>query len=235
MRELPRVILWAWERPEDLRFANPEGAGVAFLRQTIFISDARADDGISVRPRMQALRFAANARLIAVTRIEARGAQFSDPALRARRATIVAKLIAQTSDEPNVEAVQIDFDAAESQRDFYHEVLIDLRRELPARLPVSITALASWCEGDDWLGELPIDEAVPMLFRMGADGNRVRRKIAGGDQFRATVCRSSVGLSTDEPLVGARSLEARASRIYVFNPRPWNAAAFERVLEGDMK
>jgi len=33
-RTLPRLILWAWERPEDLRALDPD-TGVAFLAQTI--------------------------------------------------------------------------------------------------------------------------------------------------------------------------------------------------------
>jgi hypothetical protein len=27
----PRVMLWAWERPEDLRFIAPDRVGIAFL------------------------------------------------------------------------------------------------------------------------------------------------------------------------------------------------------------
>lgn len=129
--------------------------------------------------------------------------------------------------------MQVDFDAAESQREFYREVLIELRQELRAELPISITALASWCEVDEWLDQLPIDEAVPMLFRMGVDGSRFRRKIADGYQFRAPICRASIGVSTDEPLVSAKAFEARGNRIYIFNPRPWNAAAFARALQGE--
>lgn len=235
LHALPRVILWAWERPEDLRSAEPATAGVAFLAQTIFISETREGDGISVRPRLQPVRFSAEAPLIAVTRIEARGVQFGDAAQRAQRASLVAKLIARTGDAPDVLAVQVDFDAAESQRDFYRDLLIDLRHELRADLPISITALASWCEGDEWLDQLPIDEAVPMLFRMGTDGNSFRGKIVDGGEFRSSACRSSVGVSTDEPILGGKPLETRMERIYVFNPRPWNAAAFARAFSGELR
>ena len=34
----PGVVLWAWERPVDLR-GLPAGTGVAFLAQTITIAD----------------------------------------------------------------------------------------------------------------------------------------------------------------------------------------------------
>ena len=35
------VILWAWERPEDLSFINPEKVGVAFLAKTIYLRASR--------------------------------------------------------------------------------------------------------------------------------------------------------------------------------------------------
>ena len=34
----PKVLLWAWQRPEDLRFLDPQRAGVAFLAATITLS-----------------------------------------------------------------------------------------------------------------------------------------------------------------------------------------------------
>ena len=79
--------------------------------------------------------------------------------------------------------------------------LIDLRKALPSGTPVSITALASWCVGDPWLEKLPqgtINEAVPMLFRMGPDGPNVASFLDGGNEFRVAACRGSMGLSTDE-------------------------------------
>ena len=40
-------------------------------------------------------------------------------------------------------------------------------------MPLTITALASWCDGDDWIDGLPVADASPMLFRMGR-GDYVR-------------------------------------------------------------
>jgi len=62
---LPRLILWAWERPEDLRGLGAD-TGVAFLAQTITI----AGDRLSVVTRRQPLRVSPSATLVAVTRIE---------------------------------------------------------------------------------------------------------------------------------------------------------------------
>jgi len=59
----PSLVLWAWERPEDLRGLGTS-AGVAFLAQTIAL-----DESIAVRPRRQPLHVDRSTALIAVTRI----------------------------------------------------------------------------------------------------------------------------------------------------------------------
>ncbi len=49
-----------------------------------------------------------------------------------------------------------------------------------------MTALASWCAGDDWLRDLPVDEAVPMLFRMGVEKNLFQRRLETGQRFESS-------------------------------------------------
>jgi hypothetical protein len=156
MDRLPRVFVWAWERPEDLRGLAP-GIGVAFLAQTISITR----HGVHVAPRRQPLRVAPASALLAVTRIEIVGSATPSPV------DDVVSSIAATADLPRVAGVQVDFDATTSERPLYRDLLRRLRARLPATMPISVTALASWCDGDDWLSGLPVDEAVPMLFRMG--------------------------------------------------------------------
>lgn len=62
----PKVILWAWERPENLEFLDPERFGVAFLAQTLELQS----DEVVFRPRRQPLKIGPATKLIAVTRIE---------------------------------------------------------------------------------------------------------------------------------------------------------------------
>jgi len=207
---LPRVFLWAWERPEDLRWLDTRTAGVAFLARTVC---PRAD-GVGIRPRMQPLLTPPHAALMAVVRVESGG--------RAANASVTrtAQAIAEAAGITGVQALQVDFDAVTSERSFYRALLTELRRRLPARMPLSITALASWCESDGWIAGLPVAEAVPMLFRMGPD-----HYSAGGD-FRNPLCRASVGISTDE--LPDRIPAGR--RVYIFNPRAWSAEAEQAVL-----
>jgi hypothetical protein len=206
---LPPLVLWAWGRPEDLRFINPQSTAVAFLADTIQLRG----DTVVVHPRLQPLLIPDLAQLVAVVRIEAD----QDAVLNRSQIEQTAAAIAKTALLPRVMAVQVDFDASRTQRDFYRSLLIGLRRRMGSATPVSITALASWCLGDDWISSLPINEAVPMLFRMGAGTNEVVGWLSSGRDFRAPVCRGSLGVSTDEPwasLPGGR-------RLYVFHGRPW--------------
>lgn len=216
----PQLVLWAWERPESLRFIDSSQVGVAFLAESIYINREPV-----LRPRLQPLQVGKSTPLIAVVRLEVTSdtpRQFDD-ADRER----VAHWIADTAWLPQVRAVQIDFDAMQSQRSFYRALLTDVRSFVPAAMPISITALGSWCLGDDWLSGLPINEAVPMLFRMGKDHENIVRALATGDDFREPLCRISVGVSTDEPwphIVPGR-------RVYVFNPRAWTETSFQAAQQ----
>lgn len=214
MEDAPATILGAWERPEDLRFLDPRRAGVAFLATTLDLRDGR----VVVRPRMQPLRAPKGTYLIAVVRIGSHGTP-------AEHEPVVAAILEQAR-LPGIAAVQIDFDARSSERPFYRQLLRDLRLRLPPSMPLSMTALASWCLGDRWLGDLPIDEAIPMLFRLGADRQAVLSHLETGGDFRASECRDSIGIATDETL--ARIPAGR--RRYFFHPRPWTPEAVAKVL-----
>lgn len=213
---IPRLVLWAWERPEDLSFVDPAQVGVAFLAKTIHVEPG----GIRVRPRRQPLAVPSGTKTIAVVRLETRTAPTAT-----QRARVLTEVLA-TSRNAALAAVQIDFDARQSERAWYRELLAELRASLPAALPLSMTALASWCVSDDWIGDLAADEVVPMAFRMGPDAARVRAALADAGRFPARRCRSSIGLATDEPVPATR----RPSRVYLFHPASaWNEVSFREA------
>ena len=214
VESLPPVILWAWERPENLTFLDPKTTGVAFLAKTITLRD----DKTLVKPRLQPLQLAPETKLIAVVRIEI------------DRALLSSAQLGQTAHEisslSGVSVVQIDFDATASERDFYRKLLQRVREELSPSVGLSITALASWCAGDDWIAHLPVDEAVPMLFRMGVERPQFQRRLESGQPFEASICRNSAGVSTDEPVT-----ISPVNRLYIFNPQPWTRDSFTRAME----
>jgi hypothetical protein len=214
---LPRIILWAWERPEDLTFLDPQRFGVAFLAQTLTVKDGE----VVYSPRHQPLKLPGGVKLIAVTRIESQKVTREHVDLTDDLRKKLVQHIRKTLQLDNVNAVQVDFDAVTSERTFYSELLQDLRHELPDNVPLSMTALASFCVGDRWLKDLPVDEAVPMVFRMGTDSERIKNLLRTGGDFREGVCRRSYGVALDEPIKTSFDMQRR---VYVFNARSWTPA-----------
>jgi hypothetical protein len=249
-KSLPEIIFWAWERPEDLRFLNPQHSGVAFLAKTIELPARDSNPETTparfvVRPRLQPLRIASGTSLIAVVRIETPPSNRSvsaAPSITTETRERIASEIASLQNIPSVRAIQIDFDATTSQHVFYSALLQDVRHQLRPEIPLSITALASWCIGDPWLAQLPpgaIDEAVPMLFRMGPVAANVAAFLRSGEEFPVSACRNSLGVSTDEPIF--RQLLTKQfpgtpaswhkKRIYIFAPSPWTPSAANAILK----
>lgn len=226
MAAFPRLFLWAWERPEELGFINPREVGVAFLSKTVYLSE----DRVIERPRMQPLKVPPGTTLMAVVRIET--VRQSRPLLSGVQREKVLNALLEASRAPNVSALQIDFDALQSEREFYTKLLEDLRRRLPGEMPLSITALASWCIDDNWLNGLPVDEAVPMLFQMGLDDERIKNYLKQGGELRSPLCRLSKGVSTDE---FAQLVSPSPRRTYVFNSKPWTEKEVARAIERNME
>lgn len=206
---LPRVMLWAWERPERMPFLNPQSTGVAFLAGTVSWRDGKVD----ARPRYQPLDLPNGTVVMAVTRLESLSLPLPD--VDAVRAPIL-----ETAALRRVQAIQIDFDARASERAWYAGLLRRVRDRLDPRIPLTITALVSWCLNDSWIEGLPVRDAVPMLFRMGRGEPQARWS------FRPVVCQSSLGISTDEPL--GRLPAGR--RLFIFHPRPWTAEAYRAAM-----
>jgi len=213
----PKVILWAWERPEDLTFIDPQKTGVAFLAKTIYLRG----DKVAVRPRLQPLKLAPGTKLVAVVRIETDRTEL--PTLSSAQVQQTAREIINSSVSS---VVQIDFDAKVSERNFYRSLLQEVRQQLPTSTALSITALASWCAGDDWLRDLPIDEVVPMLFRLGVDQRQFQRRLETGQPFESRRCQNSAGVSTDEPVTAPA-----VDRLYIFTPQPWSKDSFTAAME----
>jgi Protein of unknown function (DUF3142) len=208
MHNEPLTMLWAWETPEDLTTLDPTKAGVAFLSRELLLGRT-----VQVRPRRQPLRLAGNTWLMAVVRIETA----SDFTPAADTVAETASDIAAVAQQPNVRAIQVDFDATASQLTFYTAVLKQLRPQLPANMPLSITALVGWCGDDSWLRRLPIDEAVPMFFRMGGPATIRAIRPKDASVVHEPLCSASTGIATDETWPAIHNRE----RVYVFLPGSW--------------
>ena len=236
MQHEPRTMLWAWETPEDLTALDPTRTGVAYLSREVLIAPE-----LSIVPRRQPLRLAAGTWLMAVVRIDARidatGPIADTPALRSQ----LLEAILPATQQPNVRALQIDFDAAASQLPFYTALLHDLRRAMPAGMPLSITALTSWCGPRSWLPQVEgsVDEAVPMFFRMGGTPTLRATTPKSTAGITQPLCATSLGVALDEPWpdepwpdepwpTAAANLHTM-QRVYIFRTGPWTADDLHRL------
>src|SRR5687767_6618301 len=129
----PRVVLWAWERPEDLKSLDSNRFAVAFLAQTL----ALKNDDVILSPRHQPLDVSPETKLMAVTRIESQKTTGQSASLSDAQRRKAVELILRTMQLRNVSAIQIDFDATSSERDFYRALLHDLRAQLPDNISLS--------------------------------------------------------------------------------------------------
>jgi hypothetical protein len=112
MSSAPKKILWAWERPEDLRFIDNKSYGVAFLAQTLHVRGSE----VAIDARKQPLRVPPGTFLIAVTRIETD--KDSQPVLGLEQKQKIVSAVLRTLKLDDVRAVQTDFDVAVSARKF---------------------------------------------------------------------------------------------------------------------
>jgi len=214
LARIPNKVLWVWERPEDLRAIDAANTGVAVLEETVYLGaypHAYPGSGVNAIPRREPVILPAGVRRIAVVRLEAAQGFRGD----AKTAGAAARELLRVAREPGIVDFEIDFDATRSQRGFYRSLLDRVRHGMPADLPLSITALASWCSNDDWIADLPVDEAIPMYFRMEPG----RRQAANEPEYRVMepLCAGSVGVSTHEAWpenIGNR-------RVYVFADKGW--------------
>ncbi len=222
MKPFPKLMLWAWERPEDLRSLDPAKVGVAYLCQTLTIHG----DGLIRAPRLQPLRVPSGTRLMAVTRIEVDRAS-PITASDGLRDQIIEAVLQDL--RPGVRGIQIDFDAKLLERPFYADLLRTLRQRMNAEMPLSMTALASWALFDDWIRDLPVDEAVPMCFDMGRDDRVIRDRLYRGQDFRDPLARRSVGIGLLQPPSKLPGGWFEHRRVYIFNHHSWNEANLKIV------
>jgi hypothetical protein len=205
--EIP--VVWAWERPEDLRFVHG-GAEVAVQSGFVVLSGA----GVYARGRRFPLLMVDQPETAMVhVQID----HHLHLAWTAQQRRDLSQAVLHLADPVGAKRVQVDFEVRKSERPILLDLLVDLRRALPKDTSLSMTALASWCDAETWVESAPVDEIVPMLFRMGPGGEHLKAKLEAGGDFANPRCRSAFAISTDAPMTRAPS----GRRVYLFSPRSW--------------
>jgi hypothetical protein len=214
---LPAKLVWAWERPEDLRWL-PHDVGVAYVASSIYL---RGEEAL-VHPRSAPLLVKESTAQIPVLHVDA--SWRTPPTLSEQQTQRIAQELLRVAARANRQVVQLDFEVRRSQRPFLAATIATIRRRLDARIALSVTALASWCMDDNWMGGSEADEIVPMAFRMGAQSDALRQRLQQQRGFAPRECRSAIGFSSDEP-----RMPVRAARQYYFSPQPWTAMRWQAI------
>jgi hypothetical protein len=225
---VPDTVLWAWERPEDLSELDPKKFGVAYLACHVFL----CGDTVHPRWRQQPLKVADSTIMIPVVRIDT--SRKVPPGFNAQQTARVVDIICKAAGASKTAMVQIDFDAMQSERPFYEHLLQDVRSRLPRDLPISITALTSWCLYDNWMANLPVVETVPMMFSLGRDRQKILLFFQSHVDFMAKSCCDSLGISLEDeevnrliiPIIKRR---ADPGRVYVFTKTRWTDSKVQAV------
>lgn len=212
--EIPATtpVIWLWERPEDVRFATPD-ITVAVLAGSVRL----AGDRVDAVPRLQPARLTPTQPVIGVVHVEID--QTHKPLWTEAQRHDTAQAVLRLFANPRFSEWQIDFEIRASERRILLDLLTDIRKNLRADHRLSMTALASWCDTETWLDSAPVDDIVPMMFRMGPAGAPIKDRLAHGGDWRSPRCRQSIGVATDTP---PDALPANR-RVWMFNPRPWTA------------
>lgn len=220
--DLPRLMLWAWERPVNIPSLDTTTTGVAYYAGSIYVTP----DSVEPCKRVNTLSVPRGTRLLPVVRIESGGTAGSSLSKLQVQAHAVAGMLRDVVQSDAHHAIQIDYDATLSERPFYSQVIRELRHMTGTSAHIEITALASWCVSDPWIDSLPVDAAVPMLFRMGKEQAEIMQAFSTGKGLRSRLAAGLLGVSLDEPM----PLDAASRRLYVFNPGPWSEPALHHVI-----
>jgi hypothetical protein len=205
-------VIWLWERPEDVRFATPD-ITIAILAGSVRL----AADRVDAVPRLQPARLTPMQSVIGVVHVEID--QIHKPNWTTTQRRDTAEAVLRLLANPRFHDWQIDFEVRASERHILLDLLTDIRENLPPDHRLSMTALASWCDTETWLDTAPVDDIVPMMFRMGPAGAPIEDRLAHGGDWRNPRCRHSIGIATDTPPDAVPA----DRRVWMFNPHSWTA------------
>lgn len=218
LAQLPPIMIWAWERREDLRWLPPH-IGVAYVVTSIKLIGARA----VIHPRLNPVMVPKGTVMVPVVHVDP--SFMTRPDLTPAQADAVVTAVVAAAGYAKDQVVQLDFEVGQSQRPFLAAVVRRIRQGIPSDLALSITAIASWCLADRWLGDLPADEVVPMLFRMGVEKWRLREQLSHQGRFSEAKCQGAAGYALNEPYI-----DVGVPRRYFFSPRAWTESGFNEFF-----
>src|SRR5215813_15322447 len=136
--DMPSLVLWAWDRDDDLSFIDHRDTAVAYLAATVILRG----ETVFLTPRHHPLAPPTGTRLIAVVHVEVD--RHAPPVVSDAQAHAFAATLAALRETRPGEFLQIDFEATSSQRAFFVKAVAALRERLP-EATLSATAFPGAC------------------------------------------------------------------------------------------
>lgn len=202
---------WLWD---EARLPAWSAHEAAVLQRHILLTG----DDILLRPRKRWPALPVSTLVTPVLHVEV--STVNPPVNIERSRAIIVSALLDAAARSTSGWVQLDMEAKPSQRVFYRSLVRDIRAALPARLKLSVTALAWWCRSPAWLDDLAADEVVPMFFRMGRDSAALRVILEQSPGTLHASCRArSAGFSPQEPFT--RAVSERYAKNYWFDRYAW--------------
>jgi hypothetical protein len=227
-------IAWIWPDSLGPKTGVPsrEGGGPPYQEAAVLVeSFVLRAHGIERGARRAPLPLPKGVRVVPVIHVES-APDAPDQFTARQREVLLNAVVRQASTAIRQSGwVQIDFEVPLRQRPAYQSWVKSVREALPPTVKLSVTALAHWCAQGDWLDQLPVDEVVPMLYRLGSDSTRWRQRFADDDRTLARRCRAgALGFATHEPPPSA--LWARTVRAYWFDENRWGNPSSSQTILG---
>jgi hypothetical protein len=224
---LARGAAWIW--PSSNGPPAAPGAAAPYREAAVLVESLllRAE-GVEHGGRKLPLHLPTGVRLLPVVHVEA-AADSPAAFTAAQRAAVIAAVRRQASLAANgAGMLQLDFEAPARQHEAYRALVAAVREALPAGVQLSVTALAHWCTQGDWLDRLPVDEVVPMLYRLGPHAPAWRRRFEQADPALASRCRGlALGFATNDP--PPTTLLVSTPRPYWFDETAWTNPSYPPV------
>ncbi|MCX8501358.1 MAG: hypothetical protein ORO03_06670 [Alphaproteobacteria bacterium] len=121
--ELPRKMVWAWERDEDLRWL-PKDYGIARVEYAIKLVGER----VTIRRNLN--RFSHQAETVVLPIVHVDSSFVTPPALNRQQLVAIVRSLLITAHQSRSHWVQLDFEVVESQKPFLAEVIHTKLRQL---------------------------------------------------------------------------------------------------------
>jgi hypothetical protein len=224
---LPPLMLWVWQAPQDLRGLDAQKIGVAVYVGTITIN------AFDVSTKANSARMIIPDHLYKMAVVHINVIPYRKAVLDQNVINKVVANILLLFHNSNMPALQLDFSATNSQRDFYAQVIRQVKQQLDPKVYLSITALASWCVGDRWIAEqrLPVDLVVPMYFSLAQkpwDKFRFVQGFPSRMNALAPECRNAIGVATFETW----NLPLHADvPVFVFTRGSWTREKIKEAIQ----